>query len=93
MSDSINGNDTPSTPVQPKTIKIFLLTPGAALLQNREIPEGTTTGFLIQDFAKSQNNSVNNYMLRVNRQPVHGDEVLKDGDRVSITPINGKGGN
>lgn len=94
-SDTVNGSQTPNTAAQTAVeppVKIFLMTPQSALLVTKEIPAGTTVGFLLNDYAKSQNNNANNYMLRVNRQPAHGDEVLKAGDRVSITPINGKGG-
>src|SRR5262249_25295866 len=31
------------------------------------------------------------YLIRVNRQPVAHDEVLKEGDRVSVTPIKIEG--
>ena len=32
-----------------------------------------------------------NYLIRVNRQPVARDQVLQDGDRVSITPTKIEG--
>jgi molybdopterin converting factor small subunit len=32
-----------------------------------------------------------NYLIRVNRQPVPRDYVLKDGDRVTITPTKIQG--
>lgn len=32
-----------------------------------------------------------NYLIMVNRMPVAADEVIQDGDRVSITPVQVKG--
>ena len=33
------------------------------------------------------------YLIRVNRQPVAQDYVLRDGDRISITPVKIEGAN
>ena len=34
---------------------------------------------------------VDNYLIRVNRQPVPSDQVLQEGDRVSFTPVKIEG--
>ena len=33
----------------------------------------------------------NNYLIRVNRQPATADQLLRDGDRVSFTPMKIEG--
>ena len=49
-----------------------------------EVPEGTTVKKLFDEQISSP--SPENYLIRVNRQPVPADQVLQEGDRVSITP-------
>ena len=54
-----------------------------------EVPEGTTAQQLFQQRTGSGKEA--NYLIRVNRQPVARDQVLVEGDRVSITPTKIEG--
>lgn len=54
-----------------------------------EIAEGTT----VQQFFAERvpNGRPQDYLIRVNRQPVAADQVLQEGDRVSVTPTKIEG--
>lgn len=54
-----------------------------------DVTEGTT----VQKMVSQQIHSANpaNYLIRVNRQPVAADQVLQEGDRISITPTKIEG--
>ena len=54
-----------------------------------EIPEGTTVKRLFEQQISSPDPE--NYLIRVNRQPVPADQVLQEGDRVSFTPTKIEG--
>lgn len=54
-----------------------------------DVEEGTTVKELFQE--QVRHGKPANYLIRVNRQPVPADEVLKDGDRLSITPVKIEG--
>ena len=54
-----------------------------------DVPNGTTVRQLFKEQVKSQNPE--NYLIRVNRQPVPSEQVLQEGDRVSFTPTKIKG--
>ena len=51
-----------------------------------EIAEGTTVKELFERHMKST--SSESYLIRVNRMPVPRDQVLEEGDRVSVTPVS-----
>lgn len=54
-----------------------------------DVAANTTVQQLVEEqigSAKAQN-----YLIRVNRQPVPRDQVLVDGDRISITPTKIEG--
>ena len=54
-----------------------------------EVAEGITVQQLFErqvHSAKSQN-----YLIRVNRQPVAADQLLQEGDRISFTPTKIEG--
>jgi len=57
---------------------------GAGFADYVEAEEGTT----VRDFFEGHisNPDPSSYLIRVNRQPVPRDQVLVEGDRVSITP-------
>ena len=57
---------------------------GAGFADYLEIPEGTTVKRLFEQQISSSDPE--NYLIRVNRQPVPADQVLQEGDRVSFTP-------
>jgi sulfur carrier protein ThiS len=49
-----------------------------------EVADGTT----VQAFfaAQMKGQAPSNFLIRVNRQPVTADQVLQEGDRVTLTP-------
>jgi hypothetical protein len=63
----------------------FLNNDGGGYAKVLELDEGTTVQ---QVFVKEMGESAKpeNYLIRVNRQPVASDATLADGDRLSCTP-------
>jgi hypothetical protein len=62
---------------------------GAGFADYLDVPEATTVQQLFSQRvpgAKPQD-----YLIRVNRQPVAADQVLHEGDRVSFTPVKIEG--
>ena len=49
-----------------------------------DVSPGTTVEQFFQD--KMPGSKADDYLIRVNRQPVPRDYVLKEGDRITITP-------
>jgi sulfur carrier protein ThiS len=62
---------------------------GGGFADYLEIPEGTTVNGLFEQQIRSPNPE--NYLIRVNRQPVPADQVLEEGDRISFTPTKIEG--
>jgi sulfur carrier protein ThiS len=62
---------------------------GGGFADRVEIEDGTTVNHLFAAHMKGAKPA--NYLIRVNRQPVAADQVLVDGDRVSITPTKIEG--
>lgn len=56
---------------------------GAGFADYVEIDDGTTVRQFFERHI--ENPEPSNYLIRVNRQPVAQDQILRDGDRVSIT--------
>ncbi len=54
-----------------------------------EVEDDTTVEKLFRQ--KLPDRSASDYLIRVNRLPVTRDQVLQDGDRVSITPTKIEG--
>ena len=54
-----------------------------------DVPDGITVEKFFED--KMHGRKPNDFLIRVNRQPVPSDYVLKEGDRVTITPIKIEG--
>jgi len=54
-----------------------------------EVPSGTTVRDMFQREVRS--GKPDEFLIRVNRQPVASDQVLQDGDRVSFTPVKIEG--
>lgn len=50
-----------------------------------EVNQGTTVAQLFDKQLPAS--SAEDYLIRVNRQPVAADELLKEGDRISMTPV------
>jgi sulfur carrier protein ThiS len=62
---------------------------GGGFADYLEIPEATTVKQLFEQQIRSPNPE--NYLIRVNRQPVPADQVLQEGDRISFTPTKIEG--
>ena len=62
---------------------------GSGFADYLEIPEGTTVKQLFEEQVNSPDPQ--DYLIRVNRQPVPADQVLQEGDRVSFTPTKIEG--
>jgi sulfur carrier protein ThiS len=62
---------------------------GAGWADYVEVAEGTTVRTLFQREVNS--GRPEDYLIRVNRQPVASDQMLNEGDRVSITPMKIEG--
>lgn len=71
-------------------MKILLINnDGAGYADHIEVAEGTTVSQL---FAQQLPGSVaSDYLIRVNRLPAAAEEVLREGDRVSLTPTKIQG--
>jgi sulfur carrier protein ThiS len=54
-----------------------------------EVPATTTVRSLFEQQIRS--GKPENYLIRVNRQPVPSDQVLQEGDRISFTPVKIEG--
>ncbi len=64
---------------------LFLNNDGGGFADYVEIDENTTVD---QFFAlKLSESKSEDYLIRVNRQPVSKDTTLQDGDRISVTPV------
>ena len=66
----------------------FLNAGGEGFARDVSVSEGTS----VDDFFEEQiGGDPEDYKIRVNRLPVTEDEILKEGDRVSVSPKNVKG--
>jgi sulfur carrier protein ThiS len=54
-----------------------------------EVADGTTVRDMFQREVRS--GKPDQYLIRVNRQPVPSDQILHDGDRISFTPVKIEG--
>ena len=68
---------------------LFLNHDGGGFADHIEIEEGTTVATLFE--ARMKDARPEDYLIRVNRQPVAADQTLQPGDRVSITPTKIEG--
>lgn len=62
---------------------------GGGFADHVEVPDGTTVRELFQREVKS--GKPDDYLIRVNRQPVPSDQKLVEGDRISFTPVKIEG--
>jgi sulfur carrier protein ThiS len=67
----------------------FINNLGAGFADHIEIEPGTTVGALFEQ--RMMYGKPADFLVRVNRQPVPSDQVLVEGDRVSITPLKIEG--
>ena len=68
---------------------LFINNDGAGFANYIEIAEGTTVAQLFAQ--RIPHGRPEDYLIRVNRQPVAADQVLQESDRVSITPTKIEG--
>jgi sulfur carrier protein ThiS len=62
---------------------LYINNSGAGFADYINVDEGTTIEKLFKD--KMPCEEASNYLIRVNRQPVPRDSILKENDRVTIT--------
>ena len=68
---------------------LFINNDGGGFADHIEVPEGATVDALFAERLPGHNAA--DYLIRVNRQPVGADQVLRDGDRISMTPSKFEG--
>ena len=68
---------------------LFINNDGGGFAGQVKIKPGTTVGDLFKERIPS--GVPEDYLIRVNRQPCNDNQVLQDGDRVSMTPIKIEG--
>lgn len=62
---------------------------GGGYADHIDVQEGTTVRSLFQQQIGSS--KPENYLIRVNRQPVPQEQQLQEGDRISFTPVKIEG--
>ena len=68
---------------------LFINNDGGGFADHVDVREGTSVEeFFTERLSDSQ---PENYLIRVNRQPSSRDQILLEGDRVSITPLKMEG--
>lgn len=71
-------------------MKVLLINnDGGGFADHIEVNEGTTVDQLFE--RQMHGAKSGDYLIRVNRQPVAADQVLQNGDRISITPVKVEG--
>jgi hypothetical protein len=68
---------------------LFINNDGGGFADHIEVPEGTTVDQLFKERLPGRKSD--DFLIRVNRQPVAADHVLQDGERVSMTPVKIEG--
>ncbi len=68
---------------------LFINNNGSGFADYIELPEGMTVQQCFDE--KIPNSKPQDYLIRVNRQPVAAGQILLDGDRISITPTKIEG--
>ena len=64
---------------------MYINNSGGGFADYTNIEEGTTIKKLFKQKMSSEEST--DYLIRVNRQPVPEDYILKENDRVTITPV------
>jgi hypothetical protein len=76
--------------VEVRSVQIlFINNDGGGFADHIEVAEGTTVAALFA--ARAPGRAPDDYLIRVNRQPAAADQVLRPGDRVSLTPAKVEG--
>ena len=68
---------------------LYVNNDGGGFADHIEIAEGTTVAQFFVD--RVPHGRAQDYLIRVNRQPVPSDQVLQEGDRISLTPTKIEG--
>ncbi|MFT5523616.1 MAG: hypothetical protein ACI9HK_001564 [Pirellulaceae bacterium] len=68
---------------------LFINNDGAGFADFVDVPGNQTVASLFEERIPAGKPS--DYLIRVNRQPCNGEQMLKEGDRVSITPTKIEG--
>jgi molybdopterin converting factor small subunit len=68
---------------------LFINNSGGGFADHIEVEDGTTVQKLFAE--KVPKEKPQDYLIRVNRQPVSAEQVLHEGDRVSFTPVKIEG--
>ena len=68
---------------------LYINNDGAGFADYVNVNEGTTVEQFFKD--KMQGSKPDDFLIRVNRQPVPRDYILKEGDRVTVTPVKIEG--
>jgi sulfur carrier protein ThiS len=68
---------------------LYINNDGAGFADEIEVPEGTTVQKLFAE--RVAHGAPQDYLIRVNRQPVTAGQALREGDRVSFTPTKIEG--
>jgi sulfur carrier protein ThiS len=68
---------------------LYINNDGGGFADYVTVSEGTTVEQFFED--KMQGHKPDDYLIRVNRQPVPREYILRDGDRVTITPTKIEG--
>lgn len=68
---------------------LYINNDGGGFADHLEIADGTAVRALFEERVKQGDPA--DYLIRVNRQPAAADYVLRDGDRVSFTPVKIEG--
>ena len=68
---------------------LFINNHGGGFADHIEVPEATTVTELFEE--KLPGCRAEDFLIRVNRQPASADQVLQEGDRVSMTPTKIEG--
>ena len=68
---------------------LFVNNDGGGFADYVQVEEGTTVEQFFQEHLPNRKSE--DYLIRVNRQPVAKDYLLRDGDRVTMTPTKIEG--
>lgn len=68
---------------------LFINNDGSGFADYHEVAEGTSVEKFFSE--KLPNRSASDFLIRVNRQPVAKDQILQEGDRITVTPTKIEG--
>ena len=85
-------NPLPLPHTDPRVIHMQIMminNDGGGFADHIEVAEGTTVSALFAE--KIPGRKAADYLIRVNRQPASGDQILQPGDRITIVPTKIEG--